>query len=294
MRRVLRVAAVLLLGAGLATATASLPSAAAALSAGSVNKVLVFIEENHSLSQMKSGMPYLYSQATKYGYASNYKAITHPSLPNYLAISSGSTFGIADDKWPGAHSIAAPSIFAVGSGRTAKSYQESMTSNCRTADTGRYAVRHNPWAYVGGERSKCLSGDVPSGTTTSGPLRSAIVAGTLPNVGEVTPNLDHDAHDGTLASADAWLKSWLTLIYASPDWKSGHLAIVVTADEDAHNQGNLVLTTVIHPSQHARVVSTALTHYSLTTLLTRVGHAACIRNGCSAPNFASAFGLTIA
>src|SRR3954454_20407705 len=65
-----------------------------------VTKVLVVIEENHSLSQMQSQMPYAYSLAKRYGYAGNYTAITHPSLPNYLAIAGGSTFGVTDDNYP--------------------------------------------------------------------------------------------------------------------------------------------------------------------------------------------------
>src|SRR5450759_2614287 len=59
-----------------------------------VTKVLVFVEENHSLNEMKAQMPYTFNLATRYGYASNYKAIGHPSLPNYLAIAGGSTFGV--------------------------------------------------------------------------------------------------------------------------------------------------------------------------------------------------------
>jgi hypothetical protein len=51
-----------------------------------VTKLLVVVEENHSLSQMHVGMPYTYSLAQRFGYATNYHAITHPSLPNYLAI----------------------------------------------------------------------------------------------------------------------------------------------------------------------------------------------------------------
>jgi acid phosphatase len=104
----------------------------------------------------------------------------------------------------------------------------------------------------------------------------------------------NDAHDGSLATADTWLKGWLQLIYASPDWRSGHLAVIVTADEDDRNQNNTVLTTVIHPSQRGRVVTSPLSHYSLTGLLARVGHTKCIRNGCTAPSFASAFHLPIA
>ena len=270
----------------------------AAVKPGAVDKVLVFVEENHSFDQMKAGMPYLYSQAQQYGYATSYTALSHPSLPNYLAIAFGSTFGVTDDAAPSSHPQPAPDVFtaAVQAGRTARSYQESMTSNCALSSQGSYAVKHNPWAYASSPaaRSACSTGDVPAGSGAAGPLHDDILNGALPNVGEVTPNLANDAHDGSLATADNWLKSWLTLIYASPDWKSGHLAVIVTADEDANNQGNQVLTTVIHPSQTARVVTTPLTHYSLTTLLTEVGHTACIGSGCGAPSFATAFGLTIA
>jgi acid phosphatase len=43
-----------------------------------VTKVLVFIVENHSLSQMKSQMPYTFGLAQRFGYATNYTAIQHP------------------------------------------------------------------------------------------------------------------------------------------------------------------------------------------------------------------------
>ena len=138
-----------------------------------------------------------------------------------------------------------------------------------------------------------MNNDVPSGTTSSGKLRQAIVNGALPTVGWVTPNVQHDAHDGTLAAADTWLKNWLTLVYASADWQAGRLVVIVTADEDDYSQKNAVLTAVLHPSQAGHLVSTALNHYSLTGLLTQVAHAPCIRNGCGAANFAAAFGLPI-
>lgn len=287
-------AGVLSMGVGYASGGPT-PTAAASARVTSVSKVLVFIEENHSLDQMKVGMPYLYSQATRYGYADHYSAASHPSLPNYLAIASGSTFSITDDNSPSSHLIAGPSVFgaAEAAGHSAKSYQESMPSRCDTSSSGAYGVKHNPWAYVGSERTQCLAGDVPSGTSSSGALHDDITAGTLPNVGEVTPNVNNDAHDGTLATADTWLKGWLTQIYAASDWKAGRLAVIITADEDAYNQGNLVLTTVLHPSLHGQVASTALTHYSLNALLMQVGHAPCIRNGCNAASFATAFGLTL-
>lgn len=257
-----------------------------------VTKVLVVIEENHSLSQMQSQMPYAYSLAKQYGYASNYTAITHPSLPNYLAIAGGSTFGVTDDSYPSAHKIGSKSVFsaAISTGRTAKTYNETMPSNCYLSNSGSYAVRHNPWAYFSSttERSRCRSYDKPF-TAFAGDVS----AGALPNVGMVTPNVCHDAHDCSLATADSWLKNTMTKVFNGPDWKAGRLAVVLTADEDDSSQGNKVLTAVIHPSQSHRVVTTALTHYSLTGLLCDVAHAPRLGAGATAPSMRTAFALPI-
>ncbi|MEO7061235.1 MAG: alkaline phosphatase family protein [Lapillicoccus sp.] len=276
--------------------TAALTAHAATVKAVAATKVLVVIEENHSLSQMRRGMPYLYAQAKKYGYATGYTAVSHPSLPNYLAIVSGDTFGVADDGSPAVHPTPAPSAFgaARAAGMTARSYQESMPSGCSSRILKPYVVKHNPWAYVPAERAACRVGAVPAGTTTAGALHDDVVAGTLPTVGEVTPNLNHDAHDGTLAAADTWLQAWLGLIYASPDWQAGRLVVVVTADEaSGASATNSVLTVVLHPSQQAHVVTTPLTHYSLNRLLTDVAHAPCLRKGCSAASLSEAFGVPL-
>lgn len=245
---------------------------------------------------MKTGMPYLYSLATQYAYASNYKAIRHPSLPNYLAIAGGSTFNVTDDSAPSAHPINSPSIFgqAISAGKTAKTYAETMPSNCALSSSGAYAVKHNPWAYFTPERSQCAAFDVPSGTPTSGQLNTDIANGALPNAGFVIPNLKNDAHDGSLATADTWLKGWLPKIMAGKDYQSGHLVIIVTADEDDSSQSNTVLTTVIAPQFDGahKVVTSALTHYSLTGFYEDVEGAATKLNGAAtAPSFASAFGL---
>lgn len=56
-----------------------------------VTKLLVFVVENHSLDQMRRDMPETLRFAKQYGYATNYRAIAHPSLPNYLAVTGGST-----------------------------------------------------------------------------------------------------------------------------------------------------------------------------------------------------------
>jgi hypothetical protein len=74
-----------------------------------------------------------------------------------------------------------------------------------------------------------------------------VAAGNLPNIGWVIPDLSHDAHDGTLAEADNWLAGRLPAILSGPDFRSGNLAVVITADEDDNDSGNKALTVVVGP-----------------------------------------------
>lgn len=253
-----------------------------------ITKVLVFVVENHSMSQMKAGMPWVYNQALAYGYTTRYHAITHPSLPNYLSIAGGSTFGVADDASPSVHPLSGASVFgrALASGHTAKLYAESMPANCTLVPSGRYAVKHNPWAYFTAERSACRRRDVPLSA-----LAGDITNGRLPNVGMVIPNLCSDAHDCSLATANRWLRAKVGAVKAGTDFTSGRLAIVITADEDDHNEGNKVLTVVLQKSLHGRVVGTALNHYGLSRSLSQVTHTTPLRHAAGATSVLSAFGL---
>src|SRR4051794_39493035 len=128
-----------------------------------ITKVLTFVVENHSLRQMKASMPYVHRLAEKYAYADHYRAITHPSLPNYLAMVSGGTHGVTDDDPPTAHPLDGPTVFdqALALGRTATVYADAMTERCQLDSAGQYAVKHNPWAYFVDGRPGCLRNDVP-------------------------------------------------------------------------------------------------------------------------------------
>jgi acid phosphatase len=266
--------------------TAPAPTPAAV--ADRVDKVLVLVVENHSLDQMRSGMPWTYDLATRYGHAADYHALTHPSLPNYLAIAGGDTFGIADDRTPAAHRLGGPTVFgqALASGRTAGVYAEGMPSACSTADRDRYAVRHNPWTYFADERAGCSSYDVPLTA-----LGRDVADGTLPAVAMAVPDLCNDAHDCGLDAADRWMRDVVGAVLAGPDWKSGRLAVVITADEDDKRHDNLVLTAVLHPALDHVVVGTRLDHYSLSRALSEVAGAPPLRNAAAAPSLLAAFGL---
>jgi acid phosphatase len=252
--------------------------------------VLVFVVENHSLDQMREGMPETFALSRRYGYATSFRALAHPSLPNYLAIAGGSTFGVDDDKPPDQNGVHGPSVFgqALASGHTARVYAEDMPVPCDTENDGDYAVRHNPWAYFLDERDSCARYDLP--------LTHLVIdaaSGRLPNVGMAIPNVCNDAHDCDLATADTWLRDQLEALMAGPDWRSGHLLVVVTADEDDHSQDNLVLTAVIHPAVRQVVTDAPLTHFSLARLYEDVLGVPRLREAASARSLSRAFGLRL-
>lgn len=253
-----------------------------------VSKVLVFVVENHSMSEMRAQMPWVYRQAQRYGYTTGYHAITHPSLPNYLSIAGGSSFGVADDASPSSHPLSGASVFgrALASGHTAKLYAESMPANCTLEPAGNYAVKHNPWAYFTAERAACRRNDVPLSA-----LSGDVSHGRLPNVGMVIPNLCSDAHDCSLATANRWLRTKVGAVEAGSDFTSGRLAIVITADEDDHSQGNKVLTVVLQASLHGKVVRAALNHYGLSRSLSEITHTRPLRHARGTTSVLGAFGL---
>ena len=230
--------------------------------------------ENHSYSTIIGAKtaPYINAVASKCGLATNYHNITHPSLPNYAGATSGLPLSgltqFTSDCNPSATcSTSAPSIF--GQGETWKAYEESMPANCAPANSGEYAVRHNPPPYFT-TLAGCSTLDVPYTQ-----LATDLKAGKLPAFSFVTPNLIDDMHDGTIADGNAWLSNNLPVILNSTEYKSGSTAVFVTWDEGeggvatncARNTldvGCHVATLVISPSTVVGTKSkTLFNHYSL-------------------------------
>jgi acid phosphatase len=258
-------------------------------------KVLTIVEENHGQTTALQGMPYLAMLSQHYGRTTAYRTLTHPSLPNYLAMTGGSTFGVHDDGSPAQHPLSGPSVFdaARSAGHRAVTYAEGMTKPCQLTSAGRYAVKHNPWVYFAsaGPRRACQSFDVPSGTTASGALRNDVIRGTLPHVGLLIPDLCHDAHDCPLATADGWLKSWVRVISAGPDYQAGRLVVVITFDEVEGTGTGSILTVLVHPSVRGRVVTSGLSHLSWSRWMTDLVGAAPLRQAAGATSLGRAFGM---
>ena len=216
--------------------------------------VVLIVMENRSYQAVigSSQAPYLNQIASQCGLATDYQAVAHPSLPNYIALTSGGTQGISDDGPPAAHPVAAPSIFSLLNGNW-RSLEESMPSNCAQQSSGEYAVKHNPAAYYTDVTSQCADWDV---ALVNPPNISA--AFTL-----ITPNLCNDMHDCATAAGDAWLAREVPLLLTTAQYSSGNTAIFITWDEsDGGTQQ--VPSLVIAPTVPAGIrVTTAYTHYSL-------------------------------
>jgi hypothetical protein len=259
---------------------------------GSIRKILVIMEENHSLQQIfPGGMLYLWSLAQRYAYATDWSDVAHPSLPNYLAIFAGSAFNDPQDCAPAPGcSYPGPSVFgqALARGESAKAYEESMPEPCDAGFAGEYDVNHNPWAYFPSEAASCRANDVPAGTPAGGALADVVRGGALPDVGLITPNLLHDGHDGTLAQADAWLRGWVPVLMSGPDWRSGRLAIVVVFDEgETTEQVPFVL---MAPGLSGVKISESANQYALTRLIDAVIGVPPLRQAGSATDVAPLLG----
>jgi len=261
-------------GSGGSAGAAAALCGAASPSAAHYTHVIWILEENHSYGKI-IGNPharYINTLAHECGLATNYHNISHPSLPNYVGLTSGLRLSklrrFSSDCNPSRKcSTSAGSIF--GQTSSWKAYEESMPSNCYRKDRGEYAVRHNPAPYF--RRLKtCATHDVPYNRLTKD-----LASGRLPAFSFVTPNLIHDMHDGTVAQGNAWLKSHLPSILDSSEYKSGSTAVFITWDEgeggtsnncatNTQDIGCHVATIIISPTTTPGTKSRKLfNHYSL-------------------------------
>ena len=230
---------------------------------------LIVMENEESTGIMgNNAAAYINTLATGHGLATQYFAVSHPSLPNYLALTAGSTFGIASD-CTGCYVDATNIADQVeSSGRSWKGYLESMPSSCYVGDAYPYMQKHNPFIYYNDVRTnpaRCAEHVVPFTQ-----LSTDLVNGTVPNLAWITPNMCNDMHDCSIATGDAWLANVVPGILASSAFQNGGV-LFITWDEGESSAGccgnaagGQVATLVIAPNGVAGLRSTiAETHYSL-------------------------------
>jgi phosphatidylinositol-3-phosphatase len=166
--------------------------------------VLVMMENKERGSVIgSSSAPYVNRLAHRYATPRNYFGVSHPSLPNYLALIGGSTFGVRSD-CSGCNQGATNLVDQLeGAGVSWKAYMEGMPRPCfRGTSSGRYAKKHNPFAYfttITGDPARCAK-VVPATR-----LKNDLAAGTLPRFVFITPDLCNDTHDCSVAHGDQYL-----------------------------------------------------------------------------------------
>lgn len=232
--------------------------------------VVLVMEENHSYGEVinNSSMPYLNSLASQYGLATQYFANAHPSLPNYLMLTTGQ-METTVDTFTG--TIDDDNIVRefVNTGKSWKAYLESIPSaSYLGAGSGLYVKQHNPFSYLS---------DVQGSSTQAANLvpfaqfASDLANNALPQYSFIAPNLVDDAHDGTLAQADSWLRTNIAPLLANSAFQSSGLLVIVFDEGDqsdiAHGGGQVacvVVGTKVKPGYQS---TTFYQHQSLLRLI---------------------------
>jgi len=279
--------AVVLSGCGAGT---TLPAGSYTPSANAVPKfshIFEIVMENRGYSDIigdTADAPYLNQLASSYALLTQDYAITHPSLPNYLALLGGDTFGVTSD---------CTDCFVQGSNlvdsleagnKSWRAYMESMPSPCFVGDSGQYYQKHDPFIYFDDVRTNATrcQNVVPMDS-----LASDLTGGATPDFVWITPNICDDMHDCSTATGDTWLHQWVPQILASSAWKQNG-ALFITWDEGNDNNGccqyasgGQVATLVISPLVRAGArASTPYDHYSLLRTI-------CAAWGLTPPNHAN-------
>lgn len=219
--------------------TAPTPTSTPVSPIPSFSHIFEIVLENTSYDNLvgNAQAPYFNGLARQYALATQFYAVTHPSLPNYFALTGGSTFGIGVDCDPDVPSCGqnhernlADSIEQ--SGRTWVAYFESMSAPCSTAQGFPYTNHYDPFVYYAdiiNNTQRCQSHVLPYDQTQ---FAANLNAGQVPNFVWIAPDLNHDMHEGysTPAQADRWLASNVASILASSAFQQNGL-LIITFDE---------------------------------------------------------------
>jgi phospholipase C len=242
MRRTLAVAAafVLVLLTCPGTARAADPCGWRADPPSRYDHVVWVVLENHSYGDLVGGpgsaqrasSPYLNRLARQCGLATDFWALAHPSLPNYLGAVSGRTGGVRRTCTPAQCPQRRPTVFDQlrSRGGSWRVFAESMPGPCRRTDAYPYVVRHNPATYFPG-LSGCRRWDLPMGGAATGRFARVVGEGRLPDLTLVVPNQCHNTHDCPVSTGDRWLSRAVPQILNGPDYRAGRTALFVTWDE---------------------------------------------------------------
>lgn len=268
--------------------------AAAILAPAASARTVLIVLENRELDEAIGGpgSSTLDELSQQGALAVDYHAIAHPSLPNYLALTGGSTFGIGEDCTDCQARGANLATQLSAAGISWRAYMGGMPQPCfEGAESGQYAKRHNPFLYFPAiaDNPKLCADDIPETE-----LDTALAHHDLPSFAWISPDLCDDAHSCPLAKADEYLAGLLPRLRRQ---LGRHGLLIVTFDEGSSNasccgnaHGGRVATILVGPEvRKGARLHHPYSHYSLlATLEDRFGLPR-LRNARSAVPMKAAF-----
>jgi phosphatidylinositol-3-phosphatase len=198
----------------------------------------VFVMENHSLGQILGSRqaPFLNRLARRYRVATRFYAPAHPSLPNYLAMISGSTRGCRSDRCRGGYRGPTLATQLTGHGLRWEGYFEGLPRRGYTGgNRGTYVRHHNPFVYF---RSITSSPRERRHIQPLGAIQRSLRH--PPALSYIVPNNAHNMHDGSIRAGDRWLSRWVSRVMRSPGYLRGG-TIVIVWDEGHHDRSGCCL-----------------------------------------------------
>lgn len=245
--------------------------------------VFMFVFENSSAESIVGNkrLPTFNRYAEAGALANNSHGVTHPSLPNYVAMIAGTYFGTHSDS--PSQKFSGPTLpdALEKAGLTWKGYFQSIPRPGFTGNYGGplyvYVKRHNPFMLfpsIAGNPARAMN-SVPMSQ-----LSADLSSGSAPNFALIVPDLCHDLHGNVnclnkerlYRRADGFLAEWVSAIQKSSAWDD-HAAIIVTFDEseggDKRGGGGRIPTIVLTRSGPSGFKSEVeYNHYSLLRTLT--------------------------
>ena len=198
--------------------------------------VVLVVFENHEATAIAGNpdAPTFDALARRYATLTDYDAVTHPSLPNYLALVSGSTQGITSDCTDCVVRARNLADTLEAAGKTWKTYAEDLPKPGFTGGSaGRYAKKHDPFLYF---RDIASSPGRRRRVVPFPRLAHDLARHRLPDFSLVVPNLCNDMHDCSVATGDAWLKAHVVPLLRSPQLRGG--VVFVVFDEGTGDTGS--------------------------------------------------------
>ena len=227
--------------------------------------------------------PYINSLIADYGLATHYSGVAHPSEPNYLALFSGSTQGVADDA---RHDLAGQNLAdqLEAQGKTWKVFAQNVPLACYTGATatngedgpGTYARKHEPaisFTDISTVPARCAN---ITNFTHFDPAAADFEF--------IAPNMCNDMHDCAIATGDAFLRDFVPTILKSAAWQQGGV-LFITWDEGEGSLSNRVVTLVISKAVTPGFQSdVAHNHYALLRTIEDAWGLGCLNETCTANN----------